>query len=213
MKNEIRNDFNNTDETLLNRTLKGLSTSYGISNTPALGEHCRNWLAHGRQEELVNYLCNTVCNCSVHERIEKLSRFVENQNALGINVTAEDGTYKDGGWVPATFSQLDGRSVYGGVALLPKLSLQTDRGFKGFQVKKGGKSGKRGSSGTSGGDNNGNGEKPKTRKEIMEKYGKKHKGKGEWPPEPIKAKDGGYFGKPGTSMTFYDQTLPFFKLI
>lgn len=253
VKDEIRNDLNNAEKELFINLSKQLSDCYKIANTPALGELCRNWLAHGSQEELANYLSNTIANCSVHDQIEKLSRYVNNLNALGVNVAAEDSTSMElhnGGWVPATFSHLDGRSIYGGVALLPKLSLQTDRGFKGFQAKKGnssksrkesGRDSKSGSNnGASDGGNNGNGKRskkgrekgrsskggandgastsgggngnePTTKKEIMEKYGR---GKDlEWPPEPIKTKDGQYFGKPHTSTSFYDQKLLFCKLI
>lgn len=201
MKNKIRSDLENADKELLTEITKQLSKAMEVANTQILHRHVRNWLEHGWQRELVVYISTAI----YENQIEKLSRFGNNLNALGVNVADEDSNNlneSDSGckWVPATFSQHDGRSVYGGVALLPKLSSQSTKGFKGFQTnsRKIGKAGSSGGGG-GGGDNNGNGKKPKNRTEIMEKYGK---GKG-WPEKPIRTENNEYFGKPNTCMYMF----------
>lgn len=175
-----------------------------VANTHALNEHVRNWLVHDQVEALVNYLSTAI----YENQIEKLSRFGNNLDALGVNLSNEDNTNLDEcdsgcKWVPATFSQHDGQSVYGGVALMPKLSSQSNKGFKGFQASAG-KSGKAGSSsgfshgGSSSGGGGGKGggkggSKPPTKRdEVMKTY---ENGK----EKPIRVGKI-YFGKPGTGV-------------
>lgn len=124
--------------------------------------------------------------------------------------------------MPSSFSQLDGKRVFGGVLLQPKLSLQNDKGFKGFEASaksagssanssRGGPSGSnRGgsSNSSSGGGGRGGGSPPpppkisfKNKDEVHEKYGH---GKG-WPKinEVFKVGKYNWFAKPGTCKSFY----------
>lgn len=218
VRNDIESNLKGAERELLNNIPKQLSEALKVANTHSLCDNVRDWLVHGRQIELVDYLSNAV----FEEQFEKLSRFGKNLNVLGVNVEAEDSTNlneADNGckWVPATFSQIDGRRVYGGVALLPKLSAQGSKGFKGFQAnarktcsddrgaagsngsggRGGKKSGRKGKKKTS--KEKKDGSKPTKREEILEKYGR---GKG-WPDKP-KRVGNDYFGKPGTGTPFYD---------
>lgn len=229
VKNDIRSQLRSVEEKLLTNLPKQLSDSMELVNTQALRQHVSNWIKHGTGHgALVDYLCTAI----YEKRIERFSRFGNNLKKLGVNLSDVDGdtklTESDSGckWVPAAFSQLDGRKAYGGVFLRPNLSSQSTRGFQGFQVStknagssgssKGGSNGGGSSGGgSSKGGSNGGGTPPSspppkhlrtmTRKEIDEKYGH---GKG-WPKEgePIRLRytktEETYFGKPGTSKKFY----------
>lgn len=189
-----------------------------LVNTQALGQHVSNWIKHHQCGALVDYLCTAV----YEKKIERLSIFGNNLKKLGVNLSDVDGdtklTESDSGckWVPAAFSQLDGRKAYGGVFLRPNLSSQSSRGFQGFQAstKNAGSSGSS-KGGSAKGGSNGGGTPPSsppakhlrtmTRKEIDEKFGH---GKG-WPKEgePVRLRysktEETYFGKPGTRKKFY----------
>lgn len=134
VKNDIESKLKDAEGDLLKQITKLLSEAVKMANTQALYDKVCNWLAHGQQIELVDYLTNSNAN-----QIEKLSRFGKKLNALGVNIDAEvDYQLNEGEsgckWVPATFSQFEGRRVYGGVALLPKLKPQSSKGFQGFQA-------------------------------------------------------------------------------
>lgn len=216
VKNDIRSQLNSLEEKLLINLPKQLSDSMELVNTQALGQHVSNWIKHDQCGALVDYLCTAI----YENKIERLSRFGNNLKKLGVNLSDVDGdtklTESDSGckWVPAAFSQLDGRKAYGGVFLRPNLSSQSTRGFQGFQAKNAGSSGSS-KGGSAKGGSNGGGTPPSspppkhlrtmTRKEIDEKYGH---GKG-WPKEgePIRLRysktEETYFGKPGTRKKFF----------
>lgn len=135
VKNEIRNDLNSADRKLLIDLPKQLSEANELANTQDLGQHVRNWIENGHCNALVDYLCTAI----YEKKIEKLSRFGNNLKKLGFNLAADGDTELDESdsgckWVPAAFSQLDGRRAYGGVFLRPKLSSQNSRGFQGFHA-------------------------------------------------------------------------------
>lgn len=212
MKNEIRSGLSSAERKLLIDLPEQLSKSMTLANTQELGQHVSNWIKHGQCNAFVDYLCTAI----YERKIEQLSRFGNNLKKLGVNLDAVGDAAglneSDSGckWVPATFSQLDGRRAYGGVFLRPKLNSQNKRGFQGFQAStknagssagssKGGSSG----GGSSRGDSSRKGSSPppkppKNRDDIMKTYGQ---GKG-WPKTPIRVGDT-YFGKPNTGKSFY----------
>lgn len=209
MKDDIRDHLKSAERNLLIDLPKQISDSLEISNTSKLHTYVDDWLNSDRSDALIDYLRMAI----YQKKIDKLSRFGNNLKELGIDLN-KDGDNKldesDSGckWVPSSFSKLDGKRVFGGVLLQPKLSLQDDKGFKGFgaTAKNAGFSAK-----SSNGNGSGRGSSPKppkkkqpsndskTKTEILEKYGH---GKG-WPDLPIRIKDTKkYFGKPGTCKTF-----------
>lgn len=212
VKDKIRNELKTAERQLLIDVPKLLSESLELENTPALGQSVSDWIVHDERYDLVEYLRSAI----YEKKMEKLSKFGNNLKKLGVNLDADDTKLgeSDNGckWVPATFSQLDGRRVYGGVFLRPNVNLQNTRGFQGFQASAGSAGSSAapsggsscppsGGSGSSGG---GSGSKPPSkptkskREEILEKYGH---GKG-WPKTPERVGDT-YFGKPGTCKVFF----------
>lgn len=199
IKKNIRSRLKDVEGKLWRSIAENLSKALQMANSHALYVKVYDWLAHGRQNELVKYLSA--------RKLEKLSRFGNNLSALGVKVDADDCPQlieSENGckWVPATFSQLDGRSVYCGVALLPKLNVQRNKGFKGFQASArdaaGGGSGNRGKNGGRKGKKGCRKGKKSGKDKILQKYGH---GKG-WPGKP-KRVGKTYFGRPGTGMLFY----------
>lgn len=224
VKNLVRSHLKSAEEKLLVDLSKRISESVTLTNTRELSQHVTNWIVHGQCTALVDYLSLAI----YEQKIAKLSKFGNNLKRLGVNLAADDESQsveRDSGckWVPAAFSKVDGKRVYGGVFLRPMLSSQNGRGFQGFQATtKNAGSARGGSSGTSAGHSSGasgssaggasgppNGGSPppspppKTRKAILEKYGH---GKG-WPKTPIRLelnkKTYTYFGKPDTCKSFY----------
>lgn len=189
-----------------------------FTNTQELHQLVINWIKHGQYDALVDHLSTAIYK----KRIEQLSRFGNNLKKLGVDLDT-DGDAKlnesDIGckWVPAAFSQHNGKRAYGGVFLRPTLSSQNVKGFQGFQSSaknasfsaassNSGVSGsfKGGSSGSSGGGSSGNyrgvpppPKPPKNREEVMAKYGH---GKS-WPETPIRVSDT-YFGRPNTGKSY-----------
>lgn len=222
--------MNSAERKLLNNLPEQLSKLLELAKTQALGQHVSKWIENGQCNDLVDYLCTAI----YEKRIEKLSRFGNNLKKLGVNLVADNDTKlneNDSGckWVPSTFSQLDGRRAYGGVFLQPKLKLQNDKGFQGFQASTknaastanvsrgnssgssgggspsgGGSSSSSGRASSSGGGSSGSSGRdssplPKTKKQFIEKYGN---GKG-WPKTPIRLRESDtYGGKPGTGKLF-----------
>lgn len=121
----------------MNEIPQQLSKTMEVKDTLELHARVRDWLQDDSKEPLVNYLSQAL----YENKIEKLSRFGNNLNVLGVNLTADDYTNLnecDSTCKPATFSRLDGQSVYGRVAVMPKLS---NRGFNGFRQSSAGSSG------------------------------------------------------------------------
>ena len=213
VKDKIRSALNEAENELFIDLPKQLSKSLELENTSLLGRCVNDWIRHDQCDCLVFYLCIAIYK----KKVEELSKFGNNLKNLGVNLDADGDTELGEGdigckWVPATFSQLDGGRVYGGVFLQPKVNLQNNRGFQGFQAStrnagssappRGGSSyPPSGGSSSSGG---GSGSKPPNkppkskREEILETYGN---GKG-WPTTPIRVSDT-YFGKPGTCKFFF----------
>lgn len=213
VKNKIRSALNKAENELFIDLPKQLSKSLELKNTSALGQCVSDWMRHDECNALIDYLCSAI----YEKKVEELSKFGNNLKKLGVNLDADGDTELGEGnlgckWVPASFSQLDGGRVYGGVFLRPKVNLQNNRGFQGFQASTknaapsappGGGSSypPSGGSGSSGGDS---GSKPPSkplktkREEIMETYGN---GKG-WPTAPIRVGET-YFGKPSTCKLFF----------
>lgn len=135
VKNKIRNNLESAEEKLLINLTKQMAEGLELINTQALLGYVRDWLKNGHRDALIDYLRTAI----YQTKMEKLSRFGNNLKQLGINLAVDSNTKLDEcdsgcKWVPSTFSQLDGKRVYGGVCLQPKVSLQNDRGFKGFQA-------------------------------------------------------------------------------
>lgn len=200
VKNDIRSNLNSADERLLIDFPEQLSEHMGLTNTQELGKHVSDWIKHGQSDALIDYLSTAIYD----KKIEKLSKFGNNLKKLGVNLADHGNTKPDESdsgckWVPATFSKFDERRVYGGVFLRPKLNLQNNRGFQGFQAttKNAGSSGGF-SGGSSGGSPPSKPPKNKNKEKVMKTFGQ---GKG-WPKTPIRVGDT-YFGRPGTCKLFY----------
>lgn len=218
VKNEIRSDLNRAEEKLLIDLPKQMSESMELANTQALGLYVSNWIKHGQNDALINYL-RTI----YEQKIEKMSKFGNNLKKLGIDLAVDKLDDCDSGckWVPSAFSHLDGRHAYGGVFLRPNTSLTNERGFKGFEANaknagssanssRGGPSGSN-RGGSSNSSSGGGGSPPppppppkisfKNKDEVHEKYGH---GKG-WPKinEVFKVGKYNWFAKPGTCKSFY----------
>lgn len=223
VKNKIRSDLNDAERKLFTEIPKQLAKSFDLINTEELARHIRNWIMNGWYNDLVGYLCEAIRE----KQLEDLSKFGNNLKKLGINLTPNDSTELDESdsackWVPAAFSQVDGRRVYGGVALLPKLNAQSTKGFQGFQSSAGDKGGffgkifggssdgASGGGGSSGGNsgNNNRFKQPSQREQVMNTYGN---GKG-WPQTPIRVSDT-YFGRPGTGTSYYHFAKYYHSLI